>query len=157
MPCNQACHIHTWLVIELVKLMTSLQISVISHSQDHTQDVQGSFRHKKSTKSTKFILPFKSNVATVHAYPQKYCHPSLPVIVACHHCPLSLPITAAHCCCLLLLDWLWSGLRTFWTGFGPEPDLRFRSGFTHLGGLNLTWGSRFNKLGKPGPEVQTRT
>jgi len=35
------------------------------------------------------------------------------------------------------IDWLWSGLRTFWTRFAPEPDLRFGSRFMHLVGPDL--------------------
>ena len=107
MPCNQACQIHTWLEIELVKLMPNLQISTISHSQDHTQDTQGSF---KTRKVQKIILPFKSNVAhTVHAYPHKYCHlsftvrrrcpSSLPIVTARCRRPLSLPVVTARCRC----------------------------------------------------------
>ena len=105
--------------------MPNLQISTISHSQDHTQDTQGSF---KTRKVQKIILPFKSNVAhTVHAYPHKYCHLlftvccrclsslpivtthcccplSLPVVTTCCRCPLSLPVVTACCCCTLSLS-----------------------------------------------------
>jgi hypothetical protein len=53
MPYNQACHIHTWLVIELVKLIPSLQKSAISHSQDHKQDGQESFKTQEKYKKYK--------------------------------------------------------------------------------------------------------
>ena len=118
--------------------MPNLQISTISHSQDHTQDTQGSF---KTRRVQKIILSFKSNVAhTVHAYPHKYCHLSftvrcrcpsslpivtarcrrplsLPVVTACCRCTLSLSAVTACCCCL-------SSLPAVAVQHGCPPGLR---------------------------------
>ena len=46
------------------------------------------------------------------------------------------PLTAG----LNWIKWPWSGSRTRWTGFAPEPDPMFRFGLIHLVGLNLPGG-----------------